>query len=478
VLSGAAMSVVRDRHELAELLAKAAATSPDYPVVLSKFIEGAFEVDVDAVASEGTLVAYAISEHLERGGVHSGDATLILPSFRLSDYAKEKMKADCARIAGELNVCGPFNTQFLIAPATDASGAADDWVGVIETNLRASRSVPFVSKVLDVDFIQRATQCTVGTDPGVMDPKCERTPATTGVKSPQFSFARLLGADPILGVEMHSTGEVACFGDTFEEAYLKSLISTRDMRLPAKGSGILVCARRDAPGSLAGAVYGVRMLADQGFRLFAADGESEAVLRTMGILSHVTDAHVAVAKRGVSLVLDLSNNHEDFYTTRRASADFSIPLITNHEQTLFFAQALGKRVELSVKSYDEHIPVLDDHATAQAADVAAEASAEEVASLDAPLATTTEGVMPEMGTLRRGSNPRLVPTRRRKALISRASRWIDSPQSYIGQAPFVTKIEPTTFPVSPPPRPTASNRRNVTFDPASVAPPSPPPPQA
>ena len=294
-------------------------------------------------------MTYAISEHLERGGVHSGDATLVLPSFRLSEHAKQKMKDDCARIAGELNVCGPFNTQFLVSPS--ASGApTGEWIGVIETNLRASRSVPFVSKVLGVDFITRATQSTLGVDSGVMDDKCEATPKVTGVKSPQFSFARLLGADPVLGVEMHSTGEVACFGDTLEEAYLKSLISTRDMRLPAKGSSILVCARKDAHGSLGSAIDGARMLSDQGFKLVAADDETSAVLDSKGIASPVTNAHDSVTKGCVSLVLDLSNNHKDFYNTRRSTVDFSIPLITNHEQTLLFAQAIGKELELKVSS--------------------------------------------------------------------------------------------------------------------------------
>lgn len=350
VLSGAAMSVVRGPEELSHLLAEATSASPDHPVVISRFVEGAFEVDVDAVASGGDVVAYAISEHLERGGVHSGDATLVLPPFRLSEVAQQRLKDDTAKIASELNVSGPLNTQFLVLPMEDS-----EWIGVIETNLRASRSVPFVSKVLDVDFIERATACTLKIDGALKEPKCDTKPNHTGVKSPQFSFARLLGADPILGVEMHSTGEVACFGETIEEAYLKSLVSTH-FELPPNGSSILVCARKGAHGSLKDAISGARSLATQGYKMLAADDETSGLLTSSGVTNDVCSADELIAKRQITLVLDLSGNHADFYSTRRSTVDFSIPLITNHEQVILFAKAMTSSTPLISRSYDEYMP--------------------------------------------------------------------------------------------------------------------------
>jgi len=350
VLSGAAMNVVYGAAELGTLLAEATTASPDHPVVISKFIDGALEIDVDAVANKGEVVAYAISEHLERGGVHSGDATLVLPPFRLSESAKARMKLDTAKIAKELNVSGPFNTQFLVAQ----NASDDEWVGVIETNLRASRSIPFVSKVLDVDFIDRATQCIMGEDSGLREARCEQTPKHSGVKSPQFSFARLLGADPVLGVEMHSTGEVACFGETVEEAYLKSLVATH-FKLPSRGDSLLVCARHGSKGNIVGAVDGVKHLASRGFFVVAADEETQALLAEQHLESSLMRPD-QIAKRELALVLDLSDNDESFYPTRRSTVDYSIPLITNHEQIILFAKALDKSDTLLPMNYDEHVP--------------------------------------------------------------------------------------------------------------------------
>ena len=355
VLSGAAMSVVRDKSELDRLLKEATNVSPDYPVVISKFVEGAFEVDVDAVASDGNLVAYAISEHLERGGVHSGDATLVLPSFRLSNDTKLRMKAASAAIAKELGVSGPFNTQFLVS-------SDQDWMGVIETNLRASRSVPFVSKATDVDFIELATASIMGEHvPAVA--KCDINPKHTTVKSPQFSFQRLLGADPVLGVEMSSTGEVASFGETVEEAYLKSLVSAR-FDLPKAGSEILVCAREDAHGSLNEAIDSVKSLSDQGFVIVAADDHTRALLSMQSVSSSLS-APTDIGSNRISLLLDLSDRHKDFYGLRRDAVDFSVPVITNHEQVMLFSRAMGSiqdgthvmgSVQDGTKSYDEYVP--------------------------------------------------------------------------------------------------------------------------
>jgi len=358
VLSGAAMAVVHGPAELATLLDQATEVSPDYPVCVSKFIDGAFEVDLDAVASNGTVVCHAISEHLERGGVHSGDATLVLPSFRLSESAKQKMKDDAAAIAKELSVSGPFNTQFLVRPQNEGG----EWVGVIETNLRASRSVPFVSKVLGVDFIKRATACIVGADTEVPEPKCDTKLSHVGVKCPQFSFQRLLGADPVLGVEMRSTGEVACFGETVEEAYLKSLTSAH-FKVPPKGSRIMLCARDKINGDLDGAMALVNDLANQGYVVVAADESTKDVLQLRVGLDVQVAKRDAIEQRAkdrvhekISLVLDLSENHKDFYNMRRNSVDFSIPLVTNAEQASLLSRSLSSQDKAHIiKNYDEYV---------------------------------------------------------------------------------------------------------------------------
>jgi len=358
VLSGAAMAVVHGPAELATLLDQATEVSPDYPVCVSKFIDGAFEVDLDAVASNGTVVCHAISEHLERGGVHSGDATLVLPSFRLSESAKQKMKDDAAAIAKELSVSGPFNTQFLVRPQNEGG----EWVGVIETNLRASRSVPFVSKVLGVDFIKRATACIVGADTEVPEPKCDTKLSHVGVKCPQFSFQRLIGADPVLGVEMRSTGEVACFGETVEEAYLKSLTSAH-FKVPPKGSRIMLCARDKINGDLDGAMALVNDLANQGYVVVAADESTKDVLQLRVGLDVQVAKRDAIQQRAkdrvhekISLVLDLSENHKDFYNMRRNSVDFSIPLVTNAEQASLLSRSLSSQDKAHIiKNYDEYV---------------------------------------------------------------------------------------------------------------------------
>ena len=185
-------------------------------------------IDVDGVAKDGEIINMAISEHLEKGGVHSGDATLILPSQNIPNNVLDIITKNTKSIAKELNITGPFNTQFL---------AKNDWVGVIETNLRASRSVPFVSKVYNENFIQNATNAIMNKKHKEYNPNIKVN--HVGVKCPQFSYHRLLGSDPILDVEMSSTGEVACFGENFAEAYLKSLKSSNvEIPLPHNNSNI------------------------------------------------------------------------------------------------------------------------------------------------------------------------------------------------------------------------------------------------
>jgi carbamoyl-phosphate synthase / aspartate carbamoyltransferase len=216
VLSGAAMNVVSTQDDLVNYLTQATAVSREHPVVISKYIEQAKEIEMDAVAKDGKMVMHFISEHVENAGVHSGDATLIHPPQDLDPTTVRQIEEATAKIGNALNVTGPFNIQFI---------AKNNEIKVIECNLRAARSFPFVSKVTGVDAIEMATKVMLGL-PIEPYPELELPPDYVGVKVPQFSFSRLSGADPVLGVEMASTGEVACFGKNKYEAYLKSLIST------------------------------------------------------------------------------------------------------------------------------------------------------------------------------------------------------------------------------------------------------------
>jgi carbamoyl-phosphate synthase large subunit len=238
VLSGAAMSVIRSQDELKDKLISASAVSPDHPVVITKFIEGAEEIDVDAVASNGKLILHAVSEHVEAAGVHSGDATLVLPPANLSPEIISRVKEIAEKVAKAWNITGPFNMQIIKANPPGGEGAAA--LKVIECNLRASRSFPFVSKVLGTNFIDVATRALVGRDvPEAVDPMAQKRDYLA-TKVPQFSWTRLAGADPFLGVEMSSTGEIACFGKTLIEAYWTSLQSTMNFRVPEPGEGILL----------------------------------------------------------------------------------------------------------------------------------------------------------------------------------------------------------------------------------------------
>jgi carbamoyl-phosphate synthase (ammonia) len=246
VLSGAAMNVAHSDEALSVLLTAASAVSPEHPVVITKFLEGAAEIEFDGVASNGVVVAHAISEHVEQAGVHSGDATLILPPQSLSPFWVDRVKDIASRVAVALKITGPFNMQLL------AKGAD---VLVIECNLRASRSFPFVSKTVGSDFIAAATRVMLGVDvsrdnlPGLDAPM--RPTQYVGIKAPMFSFTRLRGADPVLGVEMASTGEVACFGADQHEAFLKALVAA-NFELPKEGILVTIAVRagRERRGSV------------------------------------------------------------------------------------------------------------------------------------------------------------------------------------------------------------------------------------
>jgi carbamoyl-phosphate synthase/aspartate carbamoyltransferase len=260
VLSGAGMTVVNSEADLKTYLIQAGTVSREFPVVISKFIEDAKEIEMDAVANEGKLIMHVITEHVENAGVHSGDATLILPPQDLDPETVKKIELATAKIVAELHVTGPCNIQFI---------AKNNEIKIIECNVRASRSFPFVSKVLGVDLVELATR-SIMNEPFETYPTPTLKPNTVAVKVPQFSFSRLAGADPILGVEMASTGEVACFGPNKYEAYLKALIATGFV-VPKKNILISIGSFKEKLEFLPS----VKTLQEMGFSLFATAGTSD-----------------------------------------------------------------------------------------------------------------------------------------------------------------------------------------------------------
>ena len=354
VLSGAAMSIALSKSELKEYLKKASKVGKEHPVVISKFITRAKEIDFDAVAKQGKLYCYAISEHVENAGVHSGDATMVLPPQRTYLETMRRVKIIAKKIAASLKITGPFNIQF-IAKGND--------VKVIECNLRASRSFPFVSKVLKVNFIELATKIIMGKNV----PKVDRSPFDidyVGVKAPQFSFNRLKGSDPILGVEMASTGEVACLGDNFNEALLKSLISV-GFKLPKK----TILLSTGPIDSKAKFLESTRILKKMGFKLYATKGTAD-FMKTNGVEAEVlywplenkepnTLSYITGGK--IDLVINIPKNIEreeldNDYLIRRKAVDFNIPLITDLKLAKRFVEAIYSTSlkDLKVKSWDEY----------------------------------------------------------------------------------------------------------------------------
>src|SRR6266699_1466536 len=327
-----------------------------YPVLVRQFLENARELEMDAVACHGNLVISAVSEHVENAGVHSGDATLVLPPQRTYLETMRRIRRISSRIAAALRIHGPFNIQFL---------AKGNEVKVIECNLRASRSLPFVSKVLRVNFIEIATRVMMGRpvptyNGSVMDVEY------VGVKAPQFSFMRLEGADPVLGVEMASTGEVGCLGDDFEEAFLKALLSV-GFRLPVRNALLSTGPIADKAVFLESA----RTLLDMGVTLFATEGTA-AFLRANGIETSLLhwpsdskspNALEYLAQRRIDLVINIPKNTQEEeltndYLIRRKAADFGIPLITNIQLAQRFVEALSKKrvAELQIKSWEDYAP--------------------------------------------------------------------------------------------------------------------------
>lgn len=354
VLSGAAMNVCSNNEELERFLALAANVSKQHPVVVSRFIEHAKEVEMDAVAREGEIIAYAISEHIEYAGVHSGDATIQFPPQKLYVETMRRIKRISRRIAKELNISGPFNIQFL---------ARGNDIKVIECNLRASRSFPFVSKVLKLNLIELATRVMLGMEVQKPD-KSLFDLDYVGIKASQFSFNRLQNADPVLGVDMASTGEVGCLGQDTSCALLKAMLSV-GYRIPQKG----ILLSTGAPKQKVDMLEAARMLQQQGFTLYATGGTS-AFLEENGVKSvrvywpseeGTPQALDLLHRKEIDMVVNIPKNLssselDNGYKIRRSSIDLNIPLITNARLASAFIGAFcSMKVEdLAIQSWNEY----------------------------------------------------------------------------------------------------------------------------
>ncbi|MEG1793987.1 MAG: carbamoyl-phosphate synthase (glutamine-hydrolyzing) large subunit [Rikenellaceae bacterium] len=355
VLSGAAMNVVSNRDELVHFLTLAANVSKQHPVVVTEFVENAKEIEIDAVAKDGELLLYAISEHVEFAGVHSGDATIVFPAQKLYTETIRRIKKISKMIAKELNISGPFNMQLL---------AKDNEIKVIECNLRASRSFPFVSKVLKVNFIDYATRIMLGVP---VDPPARSAFDLdyVGVKASQFSFSRLQQTDPVLGVEMSSTGEVGCIGENYYEAILKAMLSV-GYRIPKKNVFLSTGDYR----SKAEMLNPAKLLANGGWTLYATKGTAQ-FLKENGVESTILswpDTHddtpnslEYIKEKKLDLIVNIPKNltkdelHND-YEIRRNAIDFNIPLITNARLANAFITGFCtlEKSDIEIRSWDEY----------------------------------------------------------------------------------------------------------------------------
>ena len=359
VLSGAAMNTVYSQADLASFLNQASEVSREHPVVITKYIENAKEIEMDAVARDGVMMGHFISEHVENAGVHSGDATLILPPQDLEPETISRIEEATRKIGNALNVTGPYNIQFI---------AKDNEIKVIECNVRASRSFPFISKVMGVDLIEMATKVIMG-QPVEPYPAVDIPNDYVGVKVPQFSFSRLSGADPVLGVEMASTGEVACFGRNRYEAYIKALIST-GFRLPKKNILLSIGSFKDKAEMLPS----IAKLHQMGYNLFATAGTAD-YLQEHGLpvkYLEVLAEQEKDQKSEYSLTQHLANNYIDLYInlpssnrfrrpanymskgyrTRRMAVDYQTPLITNVKNAKLLIEAIARHYDLAIQSID------------------------------------------------------------------------------------------------------------------------------
>ena len=357
VLSGAAMNVCSNEDELKRFLQLAANVSEDHPVVVSKFIEHAKEIEMDAVAKNGEVIAYAISEHIEFAGVHSGDATIQFPPQKLYVETVRRVKRVGRQIAKELHINGPFNIQFM---------ARDNDILVIECNLRASRSFPFVSKVLKINLIELATRVMLGL-PVEKPHKNLFDLDYVGIKASQFSFNRLQKADPVLGVDMSSTGEVGCLGDDTSTALLKSMLSVGH-RIPAKNILLSTGSAKQKVDLLDAA----QMLVKHGYKLYATGGSSK-FLTENGIENTRVLWPSEEAEGGAPKALEMLHNHEidmvvnipknltsselsNGYKIRRAAIDLNVPLITNSRlaSAFIYAFCTTKLEDIDIKAWGEY----------------------------------------------------------------------------------------------------------------------------
>ncbi len=358
VLSGAAMNVCYDDDELKRFLAAASEVSKEYPVVISQFMTETNEIEFDGVAQNGEVVEYGISEHVEFAGVHSGDATMTFPAQQISFATARQIKKISRAIAKELNISGPFNIQYL-AKGRD--------VKVIECNLRASRSFPFVSKVLKRNFIETATRI-------MLDAPYERPDKSAfdidrmGVKASQFSFARLQNADPVLGVDMSSTGEVGCMGDTFEEALLNSMIAT-GYKIPSKEKGIMLSS--GGTKEKASLLDAAQALVKGGYTVYASEGtakflnENNIKATAVGWPDEqhkdIPNVMQMIADHKFDLIVNIPKNHSkreltNGYRIRRGAIDHNIPLITNARLASAFIESFCamKQEDIQIKSWQDY----------------------------------------------------------------------------------------------------------------------------
>ncbi|KAH7927461.1 carbamoyl-phosphate synthase [Leucogyrophana mollusca] len=362
VLSGAAMNVVYEESALEYNLSAAASVSPLHPVVITKFIDNAQEIDVDAVAHNGKLIVHAVSEHVENAGVHSGDATLVLPPFSLTPQDMSRLKVIAEKVAAAFDISGPYNMQIIKKPAEGPEDEAQ--LKVIECNLRASRSFPFVSKVLGHNFIDTATAAIVGQGvPEPVDIMAQKRDYTS-IKVAQFSWTRLGGADPFLGVEMASTGEVASFGSDIHEAYWASLLSTTGFKVPRAGSGVLIGGDITKPEMITVA----KGLVDLGFKLYCSSPVVEEFLngipyvsakriffptKDKRLLREVFDEYEIQCVFNLAKMRGTSATDED-YVARRNAVDFGLPLLNNARNAQLFVESLKKKIPKGgLRSYEE-----------------------------------------------------------------------------------------------------------------------------
>ena len=355
VLSGAAMNVVSNEDQLEYFLEMAANVSKEHPVVVSEFIEEAKEIEIDAVSNNGEMIAYAISEHVEFAGVHSGDATIVFPPQKLYVETIRRIKKIAREIAKALEITGPFNMQFL---------AKDNDIKVIECNLRASRSFPFVSKVMKLNLIEIATKVMLGIEVEKPDKSLFELDYV-GVKAPQFSFARLLNADPVLGVDMASTGEVGCIGENYYEAVLKSMLSV-GYKIPVKN---VLISSGPSRGKIE-LLNSAKMLRDKGLSIFATEGTHRFLLDNgiENILLHWPDEEdrtpntiTYIKEKKIDLVVNIPKNYtkrelKNGYQIRRNSIDYNVPLITNARVASAYIYGICKYTldDITIKSWEEY----------------------------------------------------------------------------------------------------------------------------